>query len=129
MNTTTYGLAFAVGVMALMTSCTATSNRSTQAQSSPKLTQISASQTATTVKIDGSSTVYPITKAVAEEFRSIKAGNKEQVTVNFSGTIGGFEKFCAGQTDISNASRPILTAEMEACNQNSVRAMKLKEKT
>lgn len=129
MKTTRYGLAFTVGVMALMTSCTATSNRSTQAQSSPKLTQISASgavtKTNTKVKIDGSSTVYPITKAVAEEFRSIKAGNKEQVTVNFSGTTGGFERFCAGQTDISNASRPILTAEMEACNKNSVRYIEL----
>jgi len=128
MNATTHRLVFAVGVLTLITSCTATSNRSTQTQPS-KLAEVSASQAVTkadnTVKIDGSSTVYPITKAVAEEFRSSKASNKAQMTVNFSGTTGGFEKFCAGQTDINNASRPILTAEMEACNKNSVRYIEL----
>ncbi|MBK8650873.1 MAG: PstS family phosphate ABC transporter substrate-binding protein [Elusimicrobia bacterium] len=65
------------------------------------------------VKIDGSSTVYPITEAVAEEF--MKANSDTQVTVGISGTGGGFKKFCRGETDISDASRPILRKEMDAC--------------
>ena len=65
------------------------------------------------VKIDGSSTVFPITEAVAEEF--MKANRDTQVTVGISGTGGGFKKFCRGETDISDASRPILRKEMDAC--------------
>ena len=64
------------------------------------------------VKIDGSSTVYPITEAVAEEFQ-IETGIK--VTVGVSGTGGGFKKFCRGDTVISNASRPIKAKEIEKC--------------
>jgi len=67
-----------------------------------------------TVKIDGSSTVYPITEAVAEEFQKAKRG-KMRVTVGISGTGGGFKKFCRGETDISDASRPITKKEMDAC--------------
>ena len=67
-----------------------------------------------TVKIDGSSTVYPITEAVAEEFQKAKRG-KVRVTVGISGTGGGFKKFCRGETDITDASRPITKKEMEAC--------------
>ena len=66
------------------------------------------------IKIDGSSTVYPITEAVAEEFQKAKKG-AVKVTVGISGTGGGFKKFCRGETDISNASRPILAKEMEEC--------------
>jgi phosphate transport system substrate-binding protein len=66
------------------------------------------------VKIDGSSTVYPITEAVAEEFQ-IARKQSIQVTVGISGTGGGFKKFCRGETDISDASRPILKKEMEDC--------------
>ena len=64
------------------------------------------------VKIDGSSTVYPITEAVAEDFQNAKKG-AVRVTVGISGTGGGFKKFCRGETDIVNASRPILQKEME----------------
>src|SRR5262245_31003532 len=64
------------------------------------------------IKIDGSSTVFPITEAVAEEFMK---GGQAQVTVGISGTGGGFKKFCRGETDISDASRPILRKEMDAC--------------
>lgn len=71
------------------------------------------------VKVDGSSTVFPITKAVAKEFQSTSS-NKVQVTVGVSGTSGGFKKFCAGETDINNASRPIQLKEMEACKQAGV---------
>jgi phosphate transport system substrate-binding protein len=66
------------------------------------------------VKIDGSSTVFPITEAVAEDFQNAQRG-KVRVTVGISGTGGGFKKFCRGETDISDASRPILKKEMEDC--------------
>ena len=66
------------------------------------------------VKLDGSSTVYPVSEAVAEEFQKSTRG-KVKVTVGISGTGGGFKKFCRGETDVSNASRPILKQEMEAC--------------
>src|SRR5512134_320220 len=58
-----------------------------------------------TITIDGSSTVYPITEAVAEEFQLANSG--VQVPTSFSGTGGGFKKFCVGETDINDASRPI----------------------
>ncbi|MBP6187956.1 MAG: PstS family phosphate ABC transporter substrate-binding protein [Azonexus sp.] len=66
------------------------------------------------IKIDGSSTVYPITEAVAEEFQKAKK-NAIKVTVGISGTGGGFKKFCRDETDFSNASRPITKSEMELC--------------
>jgi phosphate transport system substrate-binding protein len=68
------------------------------------------------IKIDGSSTVYPITEAVAEEFQKIKRG-AVKVTVGISGTGGGFKKFSRGETDISDASRPITKQEMDACKE------------
>ncbi len=71
------------------------------------------------VKIDGSSTVYPVTEAVAEEFQKSKKGSVK-VTVGISGTGGGFKKFCRAETDISNASRPILKKEMEDCKKAGV---------
>lgn len=75
------------------------------------------------VKIDGSSTVFPITEAVAEEFQIANKGYK--VTVGVSGTGGGFKKFCRGESDISNASRPILAKEMEACKAAGVEYFEL----
>jgi phosphate transport system substrate-binding protein len=66
------------------------------------------------VKVDGSSTVFPITEAVAEEFQKAKK-QTIKVTVGISGTGGGFKKFCRGETDISGASRPILKKEMDDC--------------
>lgn len=74
------------------------------------------------VRIDGSSTVYPITEAVAEEFQKAK---KIKVTVGISGTGGGFKKFCRGETDISEASRPILTKEMELCKAAGIEYIEL----
>ena len=65
------------------------------------------------VQIDGSSTVFPVAEAVAEEFQI--AHPDVRVTVGFSGTGGGFERFCGGETDISNASRPIDGDERDAC--------------
>jgi len=66
------------------------------------------------VKVDGSSTVFPITEAVAEDYQKSTKG-KAKVTVGISGTGGGFKKFCRGETDVSNASRPILKKEMDDC--------------
>jgi phosphate transport system substrate-binding protein len=71
------------------------------------------------VKVDGSSTVFPITEAVAEEFQKAKK-QQVKVTVGISGTGGGFKKFCRGETDISNASRPILKAEMADCGKAAI---------
>lgn len=65
------------------------------------------------VAVDGSSTVFPITEAMAEEFQ--KANPGVRITVGVSGTGGGFKKFCNGETDISDASRPIKESEQEAC--------------
>jgi phosphate transport system substrate-binding protein len=70
------------------------------------------------VAVDGSSTVYPITEAVAEEFQKANPGTK--VTVGISGTGGGFKKFCSGETDVSDASRPIKPTEVELCQKNAV---------
>jgi phosphate transport system substrate-binding protein len=72
-----------------------------------------------TIAIDGSSTVFPIMEAVAEEFQKSKKG-VVRVTVGISGTGGGFKKFCRGETDLSNGSRPILKEEIEACKQAGV---------
>lgn len=71
------------------------------------------------VKVDGSSTVFPVTEAVAEEFQKATKG-KVKVTVGISGTGGGFKKFCRGETDVQDASRPILKEEMATCKQNNV---------
>jgi phosphate transport system substrate-binding protein len=74
------------------------------------------------VKIDGSSTVFPITEAVSEEFQ---IATKTHVTVGISGTGGGFKKFCRGETDVQNASRPILDKEMAACKEAGIEFIEL----
>lgn len=78
----------------------------------------------TVVKVDGSSTVYPITEAVAEEFQKTKKG-AVKVTVGISGTGGGFKKFCRGEIEISDASRPIKASEMEDCKKAGIKYMEL----
>lgn len=75
-----------------------------------------------TVTVDGSSTVFPISEAFAEEFQA-QTGNR--VTVGLSGTGGGFEKFCRGELDVTGASRPIRTGEMEACAANGIEYIEL----
>ncbi len=82
------------------------------------------SQSPSTIKIDGSSTVFPITEAVAEDFQNQKRG-AIRVTVGVSGTGGGFKKFCRGEIDISDASRPILAKEMAACKQAGIQYIEL----
>ncbi|MEK7286571.1 MAG: PstS family phosphate ABC transporter substrate-binding protein [Nitrospirota bacterium] len=75
------------------------------------------------IKIDGSSTVYPITEAVAEEFQI--ANKNARVTVGVSGTGGGFKKFCVGEIDITGASRPITAKEIALCAQNKVELIEI----
>jgi phosphate transport system substrate-binding protein len=76
------------------------------------------------VKIDGSSTVFPVTEAVAEDFQKARK-QQIKVTVGISGTGGGFKKFCRNEIDISNASRPILKAEMAECAKAGVEYVEL----
>jgi phosphate transport system substrate-binding protein len=75
------------------------------------------------IKIDGSSTVFPISEAVAEEFQ--REHRDVRVTIGVSGTGGGFQKFCRSETDISNASRPIKPTEIAACKSAGVEFMEL----
>ena len=77
-----------------------------------------------TISADGSSTVFPVTEAVAEEFMA-ETGGSVRVTVASSGTGGGFQRFCAGETDISNASRAIDAEELEACRAAGVDPVEL----
>jgi phosphate transport system substrate-binding protein len=74
------------------------------------------------VTIDGSSTVFPVSEAFAEEFQ-IDTGVR--VTVGISGTGGGFRRFCRGETDITGASRPISASEMEACEAAGIEFIEL----
>jgi len=76
------------------------------------------------IQIDGSSTVFPISRAVAEGFVKLKQG-AIKVTVGISGTGGGFKKFCRGEIDINDASRPILKSEMQICKKFGIRYMEL----
>lgn len=76
------------------------------------------------IRIDGSSTVYPISQGIVEAY---KASQKKptQIDVDFSGTGGGFDKFCSGETEINNASRPIQLDEMKACREAGVAYIEL----
>ncbi len=75
------------------------------------------------VKIDGSSTVYPISEAVAEEFRTVQPNVR--VTVGLSGTGGGFKKFSRGEIDINDASRTIKAEEIKSCEENNIHSLEL----
>jgi phosphate transport system substrate-binding protein len=76
------------------------------------------------INTDGSSTVFPITNEVAKEYQ-VDGENKPEIPIHFSGTTSGFKKFCTGETDINNASRPILKTEMETCKANGVNYIEL----
>jgi len=106
--------AIALGILSLTTSCASVPEVSSQARA----------QQQQTIKVDGSSTVFPITDEIAKEFHSTYP-NKQQVQVSISGTGGGFRKFCKGETDINNASRPILAEEMKACRAAGVEYVEL----
>ncbi|MFZ4403775.1 MAG: PstS family phosphate ABC transporter substrate-binding protein [Pseudobdellovibrionaceae bacterium] len=88
------------------------------------LSSFSARAVVPVIKIDGSSTVFPITEAVSEEFQIAQKG-AVRVTVGISGTGGGFKKFCRGEIDVQNASRPILKEELEACRKSGIKFIEL----
>ena len=117
MNKTATKLVLTCGILALTTSFTNTSGLSPNIQQPTEATKVTNFTTDTIIKVDGSSTVYPITQAVAKIYQS-NAKNNSQVNVSISGTSGGVEKFCTGKIDVSNASRPINQSEMAACKKN-----------
>ncbi len=88
------------------------------------VSQAVVSQETPSIKIDGSSTVYPITQEIVTEFQD-SYQKPVEIEINFSGTGGGFEKFCRGETEINNASRPIQTDEMKACREAGVAYIEL----
>ena len=93
--------------------------QSTQDQQEQQETAAALADVEGEIAIDGSSTVFPITEAMAEEFGFLTERGV-RVTVGVSGTGGGFKRFCAGETDISDASRPIKDSEVELCTENGV---------
>ncbi len=105
----------AVGVVALVGALASVAAAATK----PNLTKAGLGKLRGTVTADGSSTVGPYTTAAAELFRRAGAG-KVNVTVGISGTGGGFERFCKGEIDLSDASRPMRTREADVCKTNSV---------
>ncbi len=107
-------LSLIVGIFALSVSCTTPDSENNQSE---KAAEVANTSTTDIIKIDGSSTVYPISTAIGKDFQTEK---KTPVNVEISGTTGGFEKFCKGETDIANASRPILKEELKNCTANGV---------
>jgi phosphate transport system substrate-binding protein len=99
------------------------SNPAANGNATPAANTAAGSNLSGKVTVDGSSTVFPISEAMAEEFQ--KANPGVQVTVGNSGTGGGFKKFCNNETDISNASRPIKPEEVELCKKNNVEYIEL----
>jgi len=118
-------ISFLTGILFLsLTACgggeTKTSSSSSPSTVSPTATpaEIAEEEAKNTVLVDGSSTVFPISEALAQSFMSKNPGTR--VVVGVYSTRGGFNKFCIGDTDIANASRPIHEAEMELCKSNGV---------
>ncbi|MGF1569863.1 MAG: PstS family phosphate ABC transporter substrate-binding protein [Nodosilinea sp.] len=110
----------AISLSLLVVGCSSATTSSTQ----PASTQDTPPQSRENILVDGSSTVFPITSAVAEAYAA-GAKTPVEVEVSFSGTGGGFSKFCAGETDISNASRPISSEEIAACDAAGIRFYEL----
>jgi len=117
-------LVLTLGILVLTTSCKTASNFADNIQKPTEATKVTNSTTDTLIKVDGSSTVYPITQAVVKAYQADHKNNN-QVKVSISGTSGGFEKFCQGQIDINNASRPINQSEMADCKKNGISYMEL----
>lgn len=113
MNSSKKLVLLAISASLILTSC---GSKNSEENGSGKLTG--------EIKVDGSSTVYPITEAVAEEFRAEQPDVK--VTVGLSGTGGGFKKFCRGEIDINDASRPVKEGEATACAEANISYVELK---
>lgn len=121
------GPAGLVGIVLMLFASTASAAFGGPAPSPAEPPAGHARQLTGTVAVDGSSTVFPISRAIAEEFRRAagETGGSVEVAVGLSGTGGGFRRFCAGETDISNASRPISTSEIDACAAAGVQFIEL----
>ena len=108
-----FSLAFIAGLSTLLSSCSPSQSK----------------EITTIIKVDGSNTVYPITQEVGNDYNFQKNDGKSSsqaaIKVEFSGTSSGFNKFCLGETDINNASRPIHDHEMKDCQQNHVAFLEL----
>lgn len=117
MKKTTLNIALAAIASLVLVSCGG--NKENTGSETADSTKISGD-----VKIDGSSTVYPITEAVAEEFKAFYPDVK--ITVGLSGTGGGFKKFGRGEIDINDASRPIKSTEDSLCKANNISSLELK---
>jgi phosphate transport system substrate-binding protein len=124
---TIFGLCLATifGLIGCSAPNPAADSNQTQAATPPPEASGSTFPAARSIQIDGSSTVFPISDAIAKGYSESKGTSAVPIDVKFSGTGGGFRKFCAGETDISNASRPILKEEMAACNEKGVRYIEL----
>lgn len=107
------GILLFLGILTLGTGCRSVSESQSTAESSQ-----------TVIQVDGSSTVYPITNEIAQQYQ-LRSSDQPEIQVDVSGTGGGFRGFCAGETDINNASRPINPQEMETCEQNGVNYIEL----
>ena len=119
-------LSLAIGISLIGVGCSGGGNNSAEpgAQSNGSEPESSeAGNLAGDVKIDGSSTVYPVSEAVAEEFRAVQP--KVRVTVGFSGTGGGMKKFIAGEVDICDASRAMKEKEANACKEQGIEFIEL----
>ncbi len=113
----------AIALATITTLASGCSKQTEQGSSSEKNSEQKASDAAPSIiAIDGSSTVFPITEAVAEEFQK---ANKARVTIGVSGTGGGFKKFCKNESVITGASRPIKPSEVELCTKNKVEYIEL----
>jgi phosphate transport system substrate-binding protein len=110
-------LASLVAIALVASSCTGNQTANTNGQSGTGSTG-NASSLSGNVSVDGSSTVFPISEVMAEEFK--KANSGVQVAVGESGTGGGFKKFCAGEINLTGASRPIKPEEIEACKKGNI---------
>jgi phosphate transport system substrate-binding protein len=118
MNTGVSSITLSIGILAFVVSCSATSPSGTESEVGAIATD------ATPITIDGSSTVYPITDEMAQRY-GFENPQSPPISTSFSGTGGGFKKFCVGETDINDASRPITEAEMATCKANGVQYIEI----
>ena len=113
------------GIAGCTTSNPATDSTQSQAATAPQEVKNPVVPSYPGIRIDGSSTVFPISELMVKQYRQAEGDKAGTIDIQFSGTGGGFKKFCAGETDINNASRPILKEEMEACGKVGVRFYEL----
>ncbi len=104
--------------------CGRSGDSATDAAGGSSIGEVDLANLSGSVSIDGSSTVYPVTEAVVEEFLNATQ-RKVRITVGVAGTGGGFKRFTRGETDVSNASRPILAEEMKAARANNIEYIEL----